>query len=71
MNYLYGFASATFAYWALSYIFPAQESLLDACIYDAPDIIDSGGHVEQIEQDRQDSTSQEKRSSFTIRGGQV
>jgi len=51
MNYLYGFASAVFVYWALSYCFPARESLLEACIYDDPDIIDSVDSAEKSEQD--------------------
>lgn len=71
MNYLYGFASATFAYWALSYFFPAHDSLLDACIYEDPDTIDSGDSDEKIEQDMQDSTWQEKRSPFAVMGAQI
>jgi NCS1 family nucleobase:cation symporter-1 len=34
MNYLYGFISAAFVYWSLSYCFPAEETLLKASIYD-------------------------------------
>lgn len=71
MNYLYGFASATFTYWALSYLFPAHVSLLDACIYDDPDIIDGRGSVENSEQDLNDMASHEKRSPFASAGGQL
>jgi len=71
MNYLYGFASATFAYWSLSYVFPAHDSLLDACIYEDPDIIDGGGSFEHSEQDLEDMASQEKRNAFATVGGQV
>jgi hypothetical protein len=64
MNYLYGFASATFTYWGLSYLCPAHDSLLDACIYDDPDVIDGGGSVQHSEQDLNDMASQEKRNTF-------
>ncbi|KAK5722210.1 hypothetical protein LTR17_014313 [Elasticomyces elasticus] len=40
INYLYGFATASFLYWALSYWFPATETLLPACIYDDTTMID-------------------------------
>ncbi|KAK3655197.1 hypothetical protein LTR56_003618 [Elasticomyces elasticus] len=40
INYLYGFATASFLYWALSYWFPATETLLPACIYDDTMMID-------------------------------
>ena len=71
MNYLYGFASATFAYWSLSYVFPAHDSLLDASIYDDPDVIDGGGSVEHSEQDLTAMTSHEKRNTFATVDGQV
>lgn len=73
MNYLYGFASATFAYWGLSYLFPAHDSLLDACIYEDPDVIDGGGSVEHSQQDLNEMASYEKGSPFatTTVGGQV
>jgi len=71
MNYLYGFASATFVYWGLSYLFPARDSLLDACIYDDPDIIDGGGSHVHSEQDLQDMASQEKSNALATVGGQV
>jgi hypothetical protein len=62
MNYLYGFASASFAYWALSHSFPAQESLLGASIYDDPDMIDSGDSVEHGEHDVENPVFKEKES---------
>ncbi|KAK7550519.1 permease for cytosine/purines, uracil, thiamine, allantoin-domain-containing protein [Phyllosticta citricarpa] len=34
MNYLWGFCSAFFLYWAFSHFFPAEKTLLKACIYD-------------------------------------
>ncbi|KAH0272768.1 uridine permease-like protein Fui1, partial [Aureobasidium melanogenum] len=34
MNYLYGFISASFIYWSLSYFYPAKSTLLEASIYD-------------------------------------
>ncbi|KAK4541783.1 hypothetical protein LTR36_007315 [Oleoguttula mirabilis] len=40
MNYLYGFTSASFLYWSLSYFWPAKETLLAACIYEDLAIID-------------------------------
>jgi hypothetical protein len=41
MNYLYGFVSASFVYWSLSYCYPEKSTLLEASIYyDDPDIID-------------------------------
>lgn len=40
INYLYGFISASFLYWSLSYFFPARETLLPACIYEDVDVID-------------------------------
>lgn len=46
MNYLYGFTSAAFVYWALSYWFPAEETILQASIYDDTDVID-GVHLAQ------------------------
>ena len=39
MYYLYGFASASFVYWALSRCFPAEETLIPACIYDDVEIV--------------------------------
>jgi len=71
MNYLYGFASATFTYWDLSYLFPAHDSLLDACNNDDPNIIDGGGSVEHSEQDLVGMSSYEKRTSFAPVVGQV
>lgn len=71
MNYLYGFASATFTYWGLSYVFPAHDSLLDTCIYEDPDVIDGGGSVELSEQDLTDMASYEKRNTFATVGGEV
>ncbi|KAI7474177.1 uridine permease-like protein Fui1 [Hortaea werneckii] len=40
MYYLYGFASASFVYWGLSYAFPATETLLEASIHDDPEVMD-------------------------------
>lgn len=40
INYLYGFTSASFLYWALSHFFPATETLLPACIYEDVAVID-------------------------------
>lgn len=40
MNYLWGFASAFVIYSALSKVFPATETLLDATIYEDDDIYD-------------------------------
>lgn len=40
MYYLYGFASASFVYWALSYAFPATETLLEASIHEDPEVMD-------------------------------
>lgn len=71
MNYLYGFASTTFTYWGLSYLFPAHDSLLDACIYDDPEIIESGGSIEHSEQDLNNMARYEKRGSFATARGQV
>jgi hypothetical protein len=71
MNYLYGFASATFTYWGLSYLFPAHDSLLDASIYEDPDVIDGGGSIEHSEQDLHDMASYEKGKSLATVGGQV
>lgn len=71
MNYLYGFASATFTYWGLSCLFPAQDSLLDACIYDDPDVIDGGGSVQHSEQDLNDMARHEKRDAFATVDGKV
>jgi hypothetical protein len=72
MNYLYGFASATFTYWGLSYVFPAHDSLLDACIYEDPDVIDGRGSVEHSQQDLTEMVSYEKRSALaTTVGGQM
>lgn len=34
INYLYGFISAFVLYWALSYVFPAPETLVAECIFD-------------------------------------
>ncbi|KAH0359579.1 hypothetical protein KCU65_g9871, partial [Aureobasidium melanogenum] len=34
MNYLYGFVSASFVYWSLSYFSPAKSTLLEASVYD-------------------------------------
>jgi NCS1 family nucleobase:cation symporter-1 len=71
MNYLYGFASAVFMYWALSYCFPAQESLLDACIYDDPDIIDSVDFAEKSEQESNGHVSAGEKGYFAATSGQV
>lgn len=68
MNYLYGFASATFTYWALSYLLPAQDSLLEACIYDDPEIIDSGDSFEQGPQDAENTFLKEKGDTITSVG---
>jgi hypothetical protein len=67
MNYIYGFVSASFAYWALSYFFPARGSLLDACIYDDPDIVDSGDSVGHDEHDVENPVIQEKSSRWVTR----
>ncbi|RMY75876.1 hypothetical protein D0863_02322 [Hortaea werneckii] len=40
MYYLYGFASASFVYWGLSYAFPATGTLLEASIHDDPEVMD-------------------------------
>jgi hypothetical protein len=64
MNYLYGFASASFAYWVLSYLFPARDLLLDACIYDDPDMMDSGDSAEHGEHDMENPMLSEKRGVF-------
>ena len=40
MYYLYGFASAFSVYWALSYAFPATETLLEASIHEDPEVMD-------------------------------
>jgi hypothetical protein len=45
--------------------------LLDACIYDDPDVIDGGGSVELSEQDLTDMASYEKRNTFATVGGEV
>ena len=71
MNYLYGFASATFTYWGLSYVFPAHDSLLDACIYEDTEVIDGGGSVEHSQQDLNEMASYEKGSPFAKVEGQV
>lgn len=71
MNYLYGFASAVFVYWALSYRFPAREALLEACIYDDPDIIDSVDFAEKSEQDSNGPVSAGEKSYFNATSGQV
>ena len=71
MNYLYGFASATFSYWGLSYVFPAHDSLLDACIYDDPDVIDGGGSVDHSEQDLHNMARCEKKDAFATVDGKV
>lgn len=71
MNYLYGFASATFTYWGLSYLFPAHDSLLDSSIYEDPDVIDGGGSIEHSEQDLHNIASYEKGKSLATVGGQV
>jgi NCS1 family nucleobase:cation symporter-1 len=69
MNYIYGFVSASFAYWALSYLFPARDSLLDACIYDDPDIVDSSDSVGHDEHDVENPVIQEKMSTFVALDG--
>jgi len=71
MNYLYGFASATFTYWGLSYLFSAHDSLLDASIYEDPDVIEGGGSIEHSEQDLHDMATYEKGKSLATVGGQV
>ena len=71
MNYLYGFASAVLVYWALSYCFPAPESLLGACIYDDPDIIDSVDFAEKSEQDSNCPVSAGEKGYFAATSGQV
>lgn len=71
MNYLYGFASTTFTYWALSYLVPAQDSLLDTCIYDDPDIIDSGDSIEQSTQDLENVILQEKGNAVADKSGRT
>ncbi|KAH9815719.1 Permease for cytosine/purines, uracil, thiamine, allantoin [Teratosphaeria destructans] len=40
MNYLYGFVSASFVYWSLSYIFPATETLISATVHEDVAILD-------------------------------
>lgn len=40
MNYLWGFISAFVLYWQLSYWFPAEETLLAACVYDDGEVIE-------------------------------
>jgi hypothetical protein len=71
MNYLYGFASAVFAYWALSHCFPAHDSLLEACIYDDPDIIDSVDYTVKSEQDSNGPISAGEKGYFATTSGQV
>jgi hypothetical protein len=71
MNYLYGFASAVFVYWALSYCFPAHDPLLEACIYDDPDIIDSVDYTEKSEQDSNGPISAGEKGYFATTSGQV
>jgi hypothetical protein len=71
MNYLYGFASAVFVYWTFSYCFPARESLLEACIYDDPDIIDSVDFAEKSEQDSNGTVSAGEKGYFAASSGQV
>jgi NCS1 family nucleobase:cation symporter-1 len=39
MFYLWGFSSAFFVYCSLSYLWPAKDTLIDASIYEDPDII--------------------------------
>jgi NCS1 family nucleobase:cation symporter-1 len=64
MNYLYGFTSASFAYWALSHFFPARDSLLDASIYDDPDILDSSDSAEHGDHDVENPMVSEKSGVF-------
>lgn len=71
MNYLYGFVSAVFVYWALSYCFPAQESLLEACIYEDPDVINSVDFTKKSEQDSNDTVSAGEKGRFATISGQV
>lgn len=71
MNYLYGFASATFTYWALSYFFPAQQSLLDSCVYDDPDIIDGGDSIGHSTQDLENVILQEKGKTVASESGRT
>jgi dTDP-4-dehydrorhamnose 3,5-epimerase-like enzyme len=71
MNYLYGFASAVFVYWALSYYFPAHDSLLEACIYDDPDIIDSVDYAEKSEADSNGPVSDGEKGYFAATSGQL
>ncbi|KAF2772237.1 hypothetical protein EJ03DRAFT_372382 [Teratosphaeria nubilosa] len=40
MNYLYGFISASFVYWSLSYMFPATETMIPATIHEDVAILD-------------------------------
>lgn len=40
MNYLYGFASASFLYWSLSHFFPATETLILEAIYEDETVIE-------------------------------
>jgi hypothetical protein len=56
-------------YWVLSYCFPAEESLLEACIYEDPDIIDSVDFVEKSEQDSNESAGD--KGDFATTSGQV
>jgi NCS1 family nucleobase:cation symporter-1 len=71
MNYLYGFASAVFMYWALSYCFPAQETLLQACVYDDPEFIDSVDFAEKSEQDSNGPVSAGEKGYFASKSGHV
>jgi hypothetical protein len=69
MNYLYGFTSASFVYWSLSYFFPAKETLLEACIYEDVTVIDgvqyTNDGVHTPKEEASADASDEKKGPYT------
>lgn len=63
LNYLYGFVSSWVVYWSLSHFFPAEETLLQACIYEDLESIDGveyrndGVHTPEIVSEKYNQTS--------------
>jgi len=66
MNYLYGFASATVVYCGLSYVFPAEETLLAATIHDDRDITYGEGDAQSNEEQAYAVPLDDEKRSATI-----
>ncbi|KAK4556245.1 hypothetical protein LTR86_006389 [Recurvomyces mirabilis] len=68
MNYLYGFTSAAFLYWSLSYFFPAPETIIPASIYEDITVIDGAEYKNDGIHTPQEVVEKDEKSPYTAIG---